>query len=168
MSGYLLYLLFKNEDDDDYNNTIPKSTSYKVSQIRVPKNLVRILIGRNGNTIKSIQDQSNTRISFKDTNDENEHTCVIKGSSEGCNIAENLIYEFIHNQPVVECVDIWVPQTCVGKIIGRCGEQVTEICSMTGAKINVSVDRSDAYRRITIKGYSIQTVAINFLTNTFF
>lgn len=145
-------MLFKNEDDDDYNSTIPKSTSYKVTQIRVPKDLVRILIGRNGNTIKSIQDQSNTRINFKDIKDDSEHLCVIKGSTEGCNIAENLIYEFIHNQPVLECVDIWVPHTSVGKIIGRCGEHILEISSMSGAKINVSEDRSEVTRRITIKG----------------
>lgn len=152
VTGYLLYLLLKNDEDDDYNNTIPKSTKFKISQICVPKNIVRILIGRNGKTIKSIEEQSNTRIHFKDSNEKNEHTCVIKGSTEGCNIAENLIYEFIRNQPVLECVDIWVPQTSVGKIIGRCGEQIMEISSMSGAKINVSNDRSEISRRITIKG----------------
>lgn len=153
VTGYLLYLLFKNDDDDDdFNNTIPKSASYKTSQVRVPNSMVRILIGRNGKNIKSIEEQSNTRIHFKDNKDDTDHMCIIKGSVEGCNIAENLIYEFIQNQPVLECVDIWVPQMSVGKIIGRCGEQITEICSMSGAKINVSDERSDLTRRITIKG----------------
>lgn len=78
---------------------------------------------------------------------------MIKGTIESCAIAENLIYEHISNQPVIDSFDMFVPQSTVGKIIGRCGEQVMEISSVSGAKVNVvEGDRSEPTRKITLKG----------------
>lgn len=155
VASYLVYLLFKNDDeDDDYLSTLPKTSRFKTIEIRVEKEMVRALIGRNGKTIKQIEEQSNTKINFKSYDSEiPDRLCVIKGSLEGCNIAENLIQEFIASQPVVEVSDMWVMQNFVGKIIGRCGEQIMEISSLSGAKIHFTDDdRSSPKRRLTIKG----------------
>ncbi|KAK9737733.1 KH domain [Popillia japonica] len=155
VASYLVYLLFKNDDeDDDYLSTLPKTSRFKTIEIRVEKEMVRALIGRNGKTIKQIEEQSNTKINFKSCDSEiPDRLCVIKGSLEGCNIAENLIQEFIASQPVVEVSDMWVMQNFVGKIIGRCGEQIMEISSLSGAKIHFTDDdRSSPKRRLTIKG----------------
>ncbi|KRT79064.1 K Homology domain containing protein [Oryctes borbonicus] len=155
VASYLVYLLFKNDDeDDDYMSTLPKTSRFKVIELRIQKEMVRLLIGRNGKTIKQIEQQSSTKINFKSYDpDVADRVCVIKGSLEGCNIAENLIQEFIASQPVLEVCDMWVPQSFVGKIIGRCGEQIMEISSLSGAKINFTDDdRSAPTRRLVIKG----------------
>lgn len=68
-------------------------------------------------------------------------------------MAQDLVYEFITNQPILESVDLWVPQNVVGKIIGRCGERIHEITTISGAKINVcDVGKNEPTRRIVIKG----------------
>lgn len=79
--------------------------------------------------------------------------CVIRGTAEACIVAQDLVFDFISNQPILESVDLWVPQNVVGKIIGRCGERIHEISTISGAKINVSdVGKSEPTRRIVIKG----------------
>lgn len=154
VTGYLLYLLFKKDDeDDDYLSTFPKKSNFKTIEVPIPKEMVRVLIGRNGKNIKLIQEQSNTRINFKEEDDTKTRLCVIRGTSDACVVAENLIQEFIDKQPVVECTDMWVPQMAVGRIIGRCGEQITEIVARSGAKINVGDgDRTEPTRRIVLRG----------------
>ncbi|KAJ8931251.1 hypothetical protein NQ314_015855 [Rhamnusium bicolor] len=153
ISGYLLYLMFRNDDEDDLIDTYAYVSKYKTLEIKVPKDMVRVLIGRNGKSIKLIQEQSNTRINFKEREGSEERICIIRGSIESCNIAENLIQEFISNQPVLESEDIWIPMGCVGKIIGRCGEKITEIRSLSGAKLTINDEEKDfTLKRITIKG----------------
>lgn len=121
--------------------------------------MIRELIGRNGKNIKLIQEQSNTKINFRDCDggaNDNMKTCIIRGSEEACHIAENLIKDFIENQPVLESEDIWVPTMFVGKIIGRGGEKISELRSSSGAKISVcdviDDEKGFANKRIVIKG----------------
>lgn len=158
ISGYLLYLFFRKDDEDDYMDRLAKVAKYSTIEMKVPKEMVRELIGRNGKNIKLIQEQSNTKINFRDCDGVNEHlkVCVIRGSDEACNVAKSLIKTFIDNQPVIECEDIWVPQSCVGKIIGRGGEKISEIKSSSGAVIKVTdvVDDEKGFdtKRIIIKG----------------
>ncbi|KAF2883345.1 hypothetical protein ILUMI_22847 [Ignelater luminosus] len=154
VTGYLLYLLFKKDDeDDDYLSTFPKKCNFKTIEVQIPKEMVRVLIGRNGKNIKLIEEQSNTRINFKEEAATKTRLCVIRGTSDACVVAENLIQEFIDKQPIVECADMWVPQMAVGRIIGRCGEQITEIIAKSGAKINVGDgDRTEPTRRIILRG----------------
>ncbi|RZC39303.1 TUDOR and/or KH 1 domain containing protein [Asbolus verrucosus] len=158
ISGYLLYLLLKKDDDDDYTDTFNRASKFKILEVPVPKDMVKILIGRSGKNIKLIQEQSNTRINFKEREGQPEAICVIRGSIEACNIAENLVQEFINNQPVLECEDVFVPQQSIARIIGRDGERIREICCMSGAKVTVDNNRASVSRRVTIKGTKEQIV----------
>lgn len=151
VSGYLLYLLFRKDDDDI--DVYAQASKFKTLEIKVPKDIVRALIGRNGKNIKLIQEQSNTRINFKDWDEIDNKLCVIRGSIEACNVAENLILDFINNQPVLESEDTWVPAICIGKIIGRCGEKISEIRNLSGAKLIIGDDEQGLItKRVTIKG----------------
>lgn len=151
LTGYLLMLLLKKDEEDDFDCTI-RTPNHKTIEIKVPKESLRLLIGRNGKNIKAIEEKSNTKIKFRDLN-EFDRVCVIRGVAEACLVAQDLIYDCISNQPILECIDVWVPQNVVGKIIGRCGERIHEITSISGAKINVSdVGRNEPTRRIIIKG----------------
>lgn len=68
-------------------------------------------------------------------------------------MAQDLVCEFIAKQPVLESFDMWVPQNAVGKIIGRCGEKINEISTISCAKVNVSDGgKNEPTRRIVIKG----------------
>lgn len=152
LTGYLLLLLLKKDEEDDYFDTVSKTSFYKTVEIKIPKDTVRLLIGRNGRNIKMIQEQSNTKINFRD-DEGDQHVCIIRGSRDACAVAQNLVREFVANQPVLESFDLWVPQKSVGKIIGRCGERIQEITTISGAKVNVTDgDRSEAMRRIVLKG----------------
>lgn len=157
MSGYLLYLLLRKEDDDDdIIDVYAQASKFKTLEVKVPKDMVRALIGRNGKNIKLIQEQSNTRINFKDRDGSEDKLCIIRGSIEACNVAENLIIDFINSQPVLISEDIWVPVACIGKIIGRCGEKISEIRSLSGAKLVVTDnEQGHTTKRVTIKGTNV-------------
>ncbi|CAH1972681.1 unnamed protein product [Acanthoscelides obtectus] len=153
LSGYLLYIYLQRDEDDDFVDNVTPGSKFKTLEIRVPKDMVKVLIGRNGKNIKQIEGQSNTRINFKGREAGDDKICVIRGSVEACNIADNLIQEFISNQPVLESQDIWIPMGCVGKVIGRNGDKISEIRSLSGAKLTVCDDEKGlTSKRITIKG----------------
>lgn len=152
LTGYLILSILKKDEDDDYFDTVTSTAKFKTVEIPIPKDTVRLLIGRNGKNIKQIQEQSNARVSLRDV-DEHTRICVIRGSQLACSVAETLIREFIANQPLLESVDVLVPQSCVGKIIGRFGERIKEIAAVSGAKVNVSdIGRNEATNRIVVKG----------------
>lgn len=152
ISSYLVYLLLKKDDDDDYNDTTNHTSKFNTLEVRVPKDMLKVLIGRSGNNIKLIQEQSNSRISFREPEGQKHAICVIRGSLEACNIAENLVQDFLSNQPVVESEDIFVSQQFISRIIGRDGDRIREVSAMSGAKVIVDNNRAAVTRRITIKG----------------
>lgn len=152
VSGYLVYLLLKKDDDDDYNETINHTSKFNVLEISVRKDMLKVLIGRGGNNIKLIQAQSNTRINFREPEGQTDAICVIRGSIEACNVAANLVEDFVSNQPLVEAEDIFVSQQFISRIIGRDGEKIRQISVMSRAKVNVDNNRTATSRRITIKG----------------
>lgn len=158
LTGYLiLSILKKDEDDDDCFDVVTSTAKYKTVEIPIPKEVVGLLIGRNGKNIKQIRDRSNARVNLRD-DDENTILCVIRGSQLACSVAESLVRECIANQQLLESVDIVVPQSCVGKIIGRSGERIQEIVAVSGAKVNVSdIGRNETTSRIVIKGMRMFT-----------
>lgn len=152
LTGYLLYLLLRKDDDDeDYSENFDRASKFKILEIAVPKDMVKVVIGRGGKNIKLIQEQSNTRINFKEREGE-KPLCVIRGSIEACNIAENLLQEFIKTQPKLESEEMIVPQKCISRVIGRNGDSIREISAVSGAKIDVDNDRSSPMRIIKVTG----------------
>lgn len=145
-TSYMLYLLLKKNNEDELLDNYVRTSKHKTMEIKIPKDVIRGLIGRNGSNIKQIQEQSNSRINFKDKDGSQEKICIIRGSVDSCNIAYNLIQEFINNQPVLEIEELWVPPACIKRIIGRGGEKINEIQSLSGAKLII------VQSKITIKG----------------
>lgn len=159
-------MLFKQDDDDEYDGVTVSKNSYRHTvELRIPKDAVGVVIGRNGQNIKSIQESSNTYINFKDR-DEKTKICLIKGTRECCIVAESLIKDLIKNEPVIECEDVWVPIKSVGKIIGRCGEKINEIRVMSGAKLIIQDDdKEKTTKRISIKGTKEQIIVAKSLVD---
>lgn len=152
ITGYLIYLFLKKEEDKCLEKSSKKS-NYKTLEVFIPKEFVRVLIGPNGTNIKSIQEETHTRISFKDAEDVKVRICVIRGSQGACLHAQNLIQEFIVKQPTLKEDEMYVPQNCVPKIIGRCGERIFEMSTKSGAKMYFADnDRSTPVRKLFLKG----------------
>jgi polyribonucleotide nucleotidyltransferase len=85
-----------------------------VIEVEVPKECVGMVIGRGGVVIKEIQEKSNTRITFKDGNPDDEiRICRIRGSSESAQLAETMIHDLIINQPVIHSLVLNVPQVSI-------------------------------------------------------
>ncbi|XP_075214996.1 tudor and KH domain-containing protein homolog isoform X2 [Lycorma delicatula] len=127
--------------------------------MKIPKASVGVVIGRGGSNIKEIELKSDTKINFKDSEDDETRTCIIRGGNEAVHLAEAMIHELIMNQPLIETYEMWVPQRVMGRIIGHGGGSIREISSASNAKISAdrtSISSSDGERRIVIKGTSEQ------------
>lgn len=119
------------------------------------------LIGKKGVNIKAIQQNSNTIITFKDESkeiliclmndcvvilfnliapaalDNGDRVCQIRGLPQDVTVAESLIEKFIFEQPFITSQIMHVPQSSVGRIIGKGGETIRGIQDMTRAKVIV-------------------------------
>ena len=107
---------------------------------------VKCCLGRGGSVIKQIQKESETRINFKDDEEESEdelteeakpkiRTMVIRGSRERIKHAEVLIKKVIDEQPVLDKITVEIPQQVVGRIIGKGGKTIRQLCKISGAYI---------------------------------
>ncbi|XP_054268565.1 tudor and KH domain-containing protein homolog [Macrosteles quadrilineatus] len=162
----VLYLLHKKEDEDLQDTLQDVRTSrVKVIEMKIPKSVVGVVIGRGGSNVKDIQEKTDTRIYFKDMEDDEFRVCYIRGVAEAAQQAESMIHEIIKSQPLIELKEIWVPQRSVGRIIGRNGESIRSIKMASNAKINVESLSSGATRggdgetRICIKG-TMEQIAV--------
>lgn len=59
-------------------------------------------------------------------------TIVIRGSREGIKHAEVLIKQIIAEQPVKEKITVDVPQYLIGRIIGKGGKTIRQLCRTSG------------------------------------
>ncbi|KAF0299519.1 Tudor and KH domain-containing protein [Amphibalanus amphitrite] len=158
-TGVALYLLYKKNDEDDELEMYAADTAtsrHTLIEMVIPRNAVGFVIGRQGANVKEIQEITNTRINFKDPGGPtDDRVCVIRGKAENAQEAERLIQRAIAEQPKLLTINISVPQRACGRIIGRNGDSIREMCAVSGAKI--IVDREfrtpvDGMRLITIKG----------------
>jgi len=74
-----------------------------------------------------------------------DRVCVIRGLPQDVTLAESMIEKFVMEQPVVSTHTISVPQSCVGRIIGKGGESIRQIQDMSRAK--VTVDSQNTFQR---------------------
>lgn len=157
----LYWLLKRNDDDDDPADHIVTSRQATI-EVRVPRDMVGAVIGREGANIKKVQEKTNCRINFKDDHgpaEGPERIAIIRGKPGNAQEAELLIRTMIQNQPVILTEEMFVPQKTLGRIIGKGGVSVKEMQRISQAKIKVdsgplnSTDRNpDSLKQITIKG----------------
>jgi len=160
-TGVCLYLLLKNDDEEDYSHVSKGKTSRQVAlDVRIPKESVGIVIGRQGSNIREIQSKTETRINFKDEMETDTHrVACIRGLPDDAQMAEILIHQTIANQPRLETLELLVPIRAVGRIIGRNGDTIRSLQMNAGCKIEVErggEEDPDGKKKITIKGTSHQ------------
>ena len=157
-----LYLLNRNEDNYSLEPGRNITTSKQVNiDVKIPKEFVGVVIGRQGSNIREIQARTETKINFRDELETDSHrVCCVRGLAEDVQMAEILIQQTISQQPRLESLVMTVPSGCCGRIIGRQGDTIRDIQRISGAKVDVergdSLGLSNPERRITIKGTSKQ------------
>lgn len=117
----------------------------------VPQEMVGRVIGRGGETIRRLQDESGARIQVeRDSN-----RVLIKGDPEKAQRAKELVLDIVNtpaptrDTPKSDYVKHSMPAGgCEGKIIGKGGESIRDLCQRTGAKIQIDKDSAS----VTIQG----------------
>jgi len=74
--------------------------TYVHLQVPVPRSLIGVIIGKGGDMIKKIQEQSGSRIQFKPEDEDvggPTRICSISGSAQGNQTARGMIMELIEN-----------------------------------------------------------------------
>lgn len=106
------------------------------------KNLI-LYEGQRGSVIKQLQKESGTKINFKDEEHESSdefldeampknRIMVIRGSREQIKNAEVLIKNIIDEQPIIEKTSVKIPQQVIGRIIGKGGKTIRQLCRISG------------------------------------
>lgn len=147
----------KRNDEGSLNSKIAKlvrmmsKEEIKVVEITLSNKVIPLVIGRKGFTLRHIQESTNTEIQFRDK-DGTHQICEIRGTEVGIRAAEDMIMREASRQ-VTQTEEIIVPQTACGKILGRCGDELQEICRKSMAKVWIEGTRTlGESRRIMITG----------------
>lgn len=125
--------------------------------VPVDMNMIGRVIGRGGETIRRLADESGARLQIE----RDQGRVMIRGTQEQCVRAKELVLDVLNdpNPPGAAggafAKHVMASQGCEGKIIGKGGENIRELCSRTGAKIQIS--KEDA--SVTIQGRQEQVDA---------
>lgn len=123
--------------------------------VQIREDAVGAVIGKGGQTVRRIQDETKTRIDFReDKSKKGDKVATITGTADAVYDAEAYIHRIISSQPVMYQETIYVPHDFVGRVIGKDGENVRTISSTTETKIDIAriVPPNVPGNPITIKG----------------
>ncbi|KAL9706390.1 hypothetical protein quinque_009908 [Culex quinquefasciatus] len=130
---------------------ISQQEEVKSVEVTLSNKIVPLVVGRKGYTLRHIQDSTKTEIQFREL-DESHQVCTIHGTEAGIQAAEQLIMKEASRQ-ITLTEEMLVPQTVCGKILGRCGDALQEICRKSMAKVWIEGSRVlGENRRIMITG----------------
>ena len=125
--------------------------------VPVDMNMIGRVIGRGGETIRRLADESGARLQIE----RDQGRVLIRGTQEQCVRAKELVLDVLNDPNPAGAAGggfakhVMAAQGCEGKIIGKGGETIRELCARTGAKIQI--DKEDA--SVTIQGRQEQVDA---------
>lgn len=135
-AAVLLYIWYRTKEQDDaVDDSAPPAPRKTKVECVIPNAIVPLVHGRAGANVKNIESKTSTQIRFRE-HDERHQLCEITGDADDVKRAAALINAEASPAPIVTEVLI-VPQTACGKIIGRCGEALQEICRKSMSKVYV-------------------------------
>jgi far upstream element-binding protein len=129
----------------DYGNALAGTTtspSMKTEEMFVPREVVGLVIGRGGDTLKRIQSESHAKIQVDQENRDapQRRVTIMASSQEDIQKAKALIEEIMsppQRSVGRQTIQMGVPGRVVGSIIGRGGESIRELQEKSGAKIQI-------------------------------
>ncbi|XP_056647060.1 far upstream element-binding protein 1 isoform X8 [Diorhabda carinulata] len=154
-------------------------------EIMIPGPKVGLIIGKGGETIKQLQEKSGAKmVVIQDgPNQEHEKPLVISGDPQKVEYAKQLVYDLIAEKEMKnfnrgggrgrqgpndgyndygsgggDSIEVLVPRTAVGVVIGKGGDMIKKIQSETGAKVQFQQARDEGPgdRRCFLSGNSKQ------------
>lgn len=144
----LLYWWYSrsSKDEEVYGRQHVVTTKQTRIEMMVPKKAVGAIIGKQGVVIKQIQKESGARVKFFDRGENEEvvdgqnsqRALVIFGTAEAAQQAELMIHQVIADIPEVLEEEIEVPAYSIGRLIGKGGKTIREMCLSSGAKMEIS------------------------------
>lgn len=109
--------------------------------VTIRSDAVGAVIGRGGEVVRRIEEETNTRIDLKeDRLKKGDKVATIRGSPDAVLDAEAYIHRIIAKQPVTYHETIFIPHDFVGRVIGKNGDIVHRIADSTETKIDVARD----------------------------
>lgn len=147
------------------------SAGQSIVKVKVPQHVVGIIIGKDGTNIKQLRGEFGVRFNFDrdevsektignaTSNKRSDRILEIRGQREKVRDAEQKIHAIIAETPKYVETEVFVPTDTCGRIIGKGGQSIREMCSVSGAKIvverneNISLGKQ---RRINISGTTVQ------------
>ncbi|XP_063237832.1 far upstream element-binding protein 2 isoform X2 [Bacillus rossius redtenbacheri] len=132
--------------------------------IRVPDKMVGLIIGRGGEQITRLQNESGCKIQMApDSGGMPERVCTLTGSRDSINRAKELIMNIVQQRSRTEGVGpgmgdmnmgggggpgnhshhVLVPRAAVGVVIGKGGDMIKKIQNETGARVQFQQGRDD-------------------------
>lgn len=172
LGAVVLYMFLKWAwDSDDFEQEEGEgfaTSSDLIFEVKVAQAHVGAILGRGGSSIKQIEKESQTHINLKGDRDESEgeeveaekrtRTILVRGSRERAKHAEVLIRKVIAEQPALEKNTMDIPQRVVGRVIGKGGNTIRQLCRISGAKIKIDRDigESNDYQICEITGTKTQ------------
>lgn len=142
----LLYLWYRrrqnsqfSDEEEDFTQVEESeevaSANQRTIEVRVPHAVVGAIIGKSGVNIKKIEKDTGVRVNLKDENEgseSEERIVLIQGEREKAKRAEILVKKIIAEQPVIRTEEIFIPQRACGRIIGKGGQTIRQLCSISG------------------------------------
>uniref|UniRef100_A0A1B0C1N4 Tudor domain-containing protein n=1 Tax=Glossina palpalis gambiensis TaxID=67801 RepID=A0A1B0C1N4_9MUSC len=161
IGGAMLFAYFRARDDDDSVDECEKKKIEKKKpkimniEVKIPNQDIPLIAGRSGANIRSIEEKTQTKINFR-AKDDSSQLCEIVGYPDNVKEARSMLAKELERSPIVT-QHVYVPQDVCGKIMGRCGEAMQEICRISLAKVSVESGLNNVNsRRITVTGNNRQ------------
>ncbi|VDO94040.1 unnamed protein product [Soboliphyme baturini] len=120
---------------------------------------VGVIIGKNGEAIRRLTQDTGAKIQFKLDFNAPERTAVITGTREQITKATELITDLVHRaNGDADVFYMHVPANKTGLVIGKGGETIKQIAAESGARVELSRDPvpNDHEKVFVIKGTSQQ------------
>eukprot|EP00982_Pelagococcus_subviridis_P003548 26724-Pelagococcus_subviridis.AAC.2 len=128
--------------------------------VPVPTEMIGRVIGRGGETIRRLQEESGARMQVE----RDLGRVMIKGGADECTRAKELVLDILNAPPPTAggggggggtVRHVMPAGGCEGKIIGKGGDSIRDLCARTGAKIQIDKDAAS----VTISGRQDQVDA---------
>jgi transcription antitermination factor NusA-like protein len=173
----------RNDDDDETSDRQNKSelefadlnareecvasAGQAVVNILVPQHVVGTIIGKDGCNIKQLRSEFGVRFNFDRDEKEpigqekkpTERVLEIRGQRDKVRLAEYKINAIIAETPKYNEEELFVPGDTCGRIIGKGGQNIREMCAISGAKITLEREENQSLgnqRRILLSGSTVQ------------
>lgn len=162
------FLNQKRKDDDDetdedtYSFLSPSLTSsggLMSVEFPVPNSIVPVIVGKQNLSLRSLENKTGSKVSFReDPHTQDHQICRIEGAQEAVEDAQRIVVQFT-SRPTIVTEELEVSQSACGKILGRFGERLQEICRKSNAKVSVNSSTSDMnQRQVVISGTQMQVI----------